>query len=294
MNKLLSDKRTIFLLVAPGFVFFLALVFVPIAVSVYYSMTDFNGFDTYHFIGVQNFIQILGSDPIFWRALTNALLLGVFSVVLQHPVAIIVSVLVQHCGRFEKPLRTIIFVPSIISTFVTSQMWVSVFSTQFGLLNRLLTALGLSAWTQDWLGNPTLAIGCIIFVVMWQGFGYAFLLYYSGSKGIPHELHEAAMLDGASEVQYVWRVMLPLMTPVIRIAVVLAIVAGFKQFETVYLMTSGGPADSTQFLGMYLYNKAFRQSMYGYGNAISVLFVAVCLIITVLLNRFIRRDVGEF
>ncbi|MCL6443163.1 MAG: sugar ABC transporter permease [Alicyclobacillus sp.] len=294
MNQLLSDKRTIFWLVAPGFIFFVALVFVPIAFSVYYGFTNWDGYGTYHFIGFQNFSQILTGDPIFWHALLDAILLGFITVLIQHPLAIFIAMMVQRCGRFEKPLRTVIFIPSIISTFVTSQMWVSVFSTQFGLLNRVLTDIGLGSWTQDWLGDPTLAIGCIIFVVMWQGFGYAFLLYYSGIKGIPEELHEAALLDGANERNYVWHVMLPLLTPVIRISVVLAIVAGFKQFETVYLMTRGGPANSTQFLAMYLYDKAFQQSLFGYGNAISVLFVIICMGVTLFLNRFIRRDVGEF
>jgi len=168
------------------------------------------------------------------------------------------------------------------------------FSAQFGLINKVLGKIGLSHWQQDWLGDPNTAIYCIIFVAMWQGFGYAYLLYYTGNKGIPSDLYEAAIVDGANKLQYNLKVALPLLMPIIRVNLILAMVAGFKQMETVFLMTGGGPFNSTQFLGTYLYFKAFRDGLFGYGNAISILFILFCLVITLLMNRFLKKDVGEF
>ncbi|OPH47788.1 sugar ABC transporter permease [Paenibacillus ferrarius] len=294
MNSIISNKRTIFWLVAPGFLLFTAMIFIPILVSFYYSLTNWDGVAAYQFIGLSNFIDIVTQDDVFWKSLLNAILLGLGLVLIQHPFAVLIAMLVQYCGRFEKLLRVCIFIPSIISTFVTTQLWVSVFNTQFGLLNRILEMVGLESWKQDWLGDSKLAIGCIIFVCMWQGFGYAFLLYYAGIKGVPKDLHEAAMLDGASQIQLNLKIVFPLLAPVLRVNIILAVVAAFKQMETVYLMTGGGPANSTQFLSTYLYSKAFREGLYGYGNAISILFVIICLLITVLLNRALKKDVGEY
>ncbi|GFZ91714.1 sugar ABC transporter permease [Paenibacillus marchantiophytorum] len=293
MNKLWMEKRNIAVLILPGLVFILGLILLPILVALYLSFTNYDGVD-YLFLGLENYKEIFFHDPVFWSSLRNAVLLGIAFILLQHPLAILMAIVTPHTGRWERFLRVVIFIPSIISTFVTSQMWVSILSVQYGLLNRVLADIGLSSWKQDWLGNPDIAIFSIIFVAMWQGFGYAYLLYYAGIKGIPSELYEAAVVDGANKWQYNLRVVLPLLSPVIRINFVLAVVAGFKQMETVFLMTGGGPANSTQFLATYLYSKAFRDGLFGYGSAISVLFVFFCLLLTLLMNRLLKKDVGEF
>ncbi|OPH46666.1 sugar ABC transporter permease [Paenibacillus ferrarius] len=293
MNKLWMEKRNIAVLIMPGLVFILGLILLPILVALYLSFTNYDGVD-YLFLGLDNYKEIFFHDPVFWSSLRNAVLLGIAFILLQHPLAILMAIVTPHTGRWERFLRVVIFIPSIISTFVTSQMWVSILSVQYGLLNRVLADIGLSSWKQDWLGNPDIAIYSIIFVAMWQGFGYAYLLYYAGIKGIPSELYEAAVVDGANKWQYNLRVVLPLLSPVIRINFVLAVVAGFKQMETVFLMTGGGPANSTQFLATYLYSKAFRDGLFGYGSAISVLFVFFCLLLTLLMNRLLKKDVGEF
>jgi len=291
---MISDKKTIFWLVAPGMLLFTAVILTPILISFYYSLTDWDGVTGYRMVGLHNFAKVVFHDHIFWRSLFNSVLLALAFVFIQHPIAVFIAMLVQYCGRWEKLLRVCIFIPSIISAFVTSKLWVSILNTQFGLLNRILEDVGLHSWVRDWLGNSSLAIASIIFVCMWQGFGYAFLLYYAGIKGVPKDLHEAAMLDGASQSQFNRKIVLPLLTPVLRINIVLAVVSAFKQMETVFLMTAGGPANSTQFLSNYLYSKAFRESAYGYGNAVSIMLVVLCLAITLILNRTMRREVGEF
>ncbi|RED66176.1 carbohydrate ABC transporter permease [Cohnella lupini] len=293
MNKLWMEKRNIAVLIAPGLLFIIGMVLLPTAVALYLSFTNYDGVD-YNLFNLSNYKEIFLHDSIFWDALRNSILLGIAFVVLQHPIAVLMAILTTHAGKWERPLRILIFIPSIISTFVTSQMWVSLLNVQFGLLNRMLTAVGLSSWKQDWLGNPDIAIYSIIFVAMWQGFGYAYLLYYAGIKGIPSELYEAAIVDGANKWRYGRSIILPLLMPVIRINFVLAIVAGFKQMETVFLMTGGGPSNSTQFLGTYLYSRAFRDGLFGYGNAISILFIVFCLVVTLIMNRLLKKDVGEF
>ncbi|RXZ84882.1 sugar ABC transporter permease [Paenibacillaceae bacterium] len=294
MHKLLSNRVTIFTLVAPGLFLFLFMVCVPIVMSAYYGLTDWKGIGAYKFVGMDNYIKILFNDAVFWRSLLNALLLLVVTLLIQHPVALLFSIFITHAGRFEKLFRTVFFIPAVISIVVTSKMWVSVFHPNYGMLNKVLEGVGLASWKQDWLGDPQLAIWCIIFVVMWQGFGYALLLYYAGLQGIPKDLYEAAELDGAGRVKLYTHVVIPLLSPMVRVAVVIAVTACLKQMETIFLMTNGGPLNTTQFVGNYLYKTAFTSSLYGYGNAISVVFVVVCLIITVVMNRIFKKDVGEF
>lgn len=294
MHKVMSDRRTIALLVIPGLLLFVGIVYFPVVMSAYYGMTDWKGFGATHFVGLHNYVQILTKDAAFWRSLGHAVLLAACTVFLQHPFAIFTAVLLTHAtARWEKIFRTIFFIPTVISVVVTAKMWAAVFSAE-GLVNKVLTGLGLAAWKQDWLGNPKLAIWVIIFVVMWQGYGYALLLYYAGLQGIPKDVYEAAQLDGADKFRLYTKVVVPMLTPVMRIAVVVAIIACLKQMETVFLMTNGGPGNATQFLGNYLYTTAFSASLYGYGNAISVIFVIFCLVITLVMNRVMNRDVGEF
>lgn len=294
MHKLMSNRITIFWLVAPGFMLFLFMVCFPITMSAYYGTTNWTGIGAYEFVGLENYQKILFHDSVFWRSLLNALLLLAATLLIQHPIALLFSIFVMHAGKLEKWFRAIFFIPAVISIVVTSKMWVSVFHPNFGMLNKLLEGVGLSTWKQDWLGDSNIAIWCIIVVVMWQGFGYALLLYYAGLQGIPKDLYEAAELDGAGRVKLYTRVIIPLLSPMVRVAVVIAVTACLKQMETVFLMTNGGPANTTQFIGNYLYKTAFSSSLYGYGNAISVVFVIICLIITVAMNKAFKKDVGEF
>jgi len=293
MHRMLRDRTTIALLMAPGMLLVALMIFLPIGIGFYYSLTDWTGVGEYGMTGFGNYAAIFADDPVFWDSLMNSVWLGLGLVLVQHPLAILIAMLIQYAGRWEKLLQVCIFIPSIISTFVTTKLWTSIFDTQFGLLNRMLDNVGLPAWKQDWLGDPAWAIACIIFVCAWQGFGYAFLLYFAGIKGVPKDLYEAAMLDGATQKQLNWHIVLPLLMPVIRVNLVLAVISAFKQMETVFLLTGGGPANSTQFLSTYLYQKAFRESLYGYGNAISILLVVICLAITLAMNKAMNREAGE-
>lgn len=294
MHKIISDKKTIFLLVAPGLLLFVFMICIPVLMSAYYGSTDWGGIGKYNFVGLDNYKEILLHDEVFWRSLRNALLLAAATVLLQHPVAILLAIFLQHCGKYEKLFRTIFFIPAVISIVVTAKLWAGIFHPNYGLFNKFLESVGLEALKHDWLGDSSTAIWAIMIVVMWQGFGYALLLYYAGLQGIPKDLHEAAKLDGATNAKLYLHVVLPLLMPMARVAIVIAVITCLKQMETVFLMTNGGPANSTQFLGNYLYKVAFSSSLYGYGNAISILFIVFCLVLTVILNKALKKDVGEF
>jgi len=294
MYRPFSDGRAIALMVLPGVAFVFFAMFAPVFLSVYYGMTDWSGMGEMNRVGLANFREILFEDATFWRSLLNALWLAIVTIFFQNPLALLVCIMLLHSKKGERAFRTIYFIPAIISVVVTTRLWVHVFNPTYGLLNRFLSLIGLGAFKIDWLSNTRTALWSVILIVIWQGFGWAILFYYSGLVGIPRELQEAARIDGASGLKLYTRVILPLMTPVIRSTVIIALISCLKQMETVYLSTNGGPGDTTQFLANYLYMKVFVYGQYGYGCALSVIFVVVCVAGTLLLNAVTRRDVGEF
>jgi raffinose/stachyose/melibiose transport system permease protein len=262
----------------------------PIALSLYFSLTDWAGFGKITWVGFENFRTILFDDPVFWRSLLNALLLAAVTLALQNPVAFFVAALLRRIPpRQSRPFRTILFVPAVLSLVVITKLWVNIFSPTYGALNKLLTAVGLGALATSWLTNVHTALWSVIFIVIWQGFGWALLFYYTGLMTVPRDLEEAAQIDGATGLSLHVHVVIPFLLPVIRAVAVIGIVSCLKQMEIVYLSTNGAPGETTQFIANYVWQRAFTYSQYGYGNALSVLFVVIAVALTAITQRSTRR-----
>jgi raffinose/stachyose/melibiose transport system permease protein len=289
-----ENKPVVAMLVLPGIAVMVFSVLVPLGFSAYFSLTNWAGFGAYRNVGLANFKTILTADPVFWRALYNALLLMVVTVFVQNPIAFALAAILAHVSeRLSRILRTIYFVPAVLSLVIIAKMWVSIFNPTYGVLNKLLRAVGLEALAVSWLSNPHTALGAVIFIIIWQGFGWALLFYYAGLMTVPREIEEAARVDGASWFQTYTRVVIPYLFPVISAVIVIDVISSMKQMELIYLSTGGGPGQLTQFVGVYLYQKAFVAGQYGYGNALSVLFVIVSVGLTLLVQRFLRTAPDE-
>jgi raffinose/stachyose/melibiose transport system permease protein len=286
MNKLYSNKLVIFTLVLPGVVTFLFAVLIPIVLSLYYGLTNYNALGKPIFIGLANYRELM-RDGVFWLSLRNSVLLAMGFIFIQHPLALITAAILDRLeGRMEGFFRCVYFIPNVISVAVIAYLWRFIFEPNFGLLNTIIKSLG-GAGAINWLGTGR-AIWSVLIVLVWHGFGWGMLIYYAGIKNIAPELYEAAAIDGCDGKNAFLRITLPLMRPVIQVNVTLAIISALKQMETVYLLTNGGPGNETQFLGNYLYKQAFNSFRYGYGNAISVIFIIICLGATLALNRAFR------
>lgn len=291
MKKLYSNKLVIFSLVLPGIIVFLFAILVPICLSVYYGFTDYSGMGSYSFIGIENYRQ-LAHDDAFWTSLKNSLLLAVGFICIQHPLALIVAAVLDKLGgKAEGFFRCVYFIPNVISVAVIAYLWKFIYNPDFGLLNNIIKAFG-GKGDINWFSNET-AIWAVLLVLIWHGFGWGMLIYYTGIKNIDPVLYEAAAIDGANQRQTFLKITLPLMKPVIQVNVTMAVISALKQMETVYLLTNGGPGNSTQFTANYLYQQAFKAFKYGYGNAIGVIFIMICLLATVFLNKvFEERDIN--
>lgn len=292
MKKLYGNKLVILSLVLPGLLLFVFAILAPICLSVYYGFTDYSGMGIADFIGLANYKELL-HDKAFAISLRNSLLLAIGFICIQHPLAMIVAAVLDKLGgKGENFFRCVYFIPNVISVAVIAYLWKFIYNPDFGLLNNIIKAFG-GKGDINWFGTDT-AIWSVLIVLIWHGFGWGMLIYYTGIKNIDSTLYEAAAIDGASQTQTFLRITLPLMKPVIQVNVTMAVISALKQMETVYLLTNGGPGNSTQFAANYLYQQAFKAFKYGYGNAIGVVFIIICLIVTVLLNKvFEDKDVAK-
>jgi raffinose/stachyose/melibiose transport system permease protein len=273
----------------PGLAVLAFSLIVPLGFSVYFSLTDSAGFGDYRNVGLDNYRVILTDDPVFWRSLRNALLLIAVTVFVQNPLAfVLAAVLSRLSARASRVLRTVYFVPAVLSLVIVAKLWVDMLNPTFGLIDKLLRAVGLEAIAMSWLSDPRTAVAAVIWIIVWQGFGWALLFYYAALMTVPRELEDAARVDGASRWQSYRHVVIPYIAPVIATVLVIDVISSMKQMELIYLTTAGAPGQLTQFLGNYLYQKAFVAGEYGYGNALSVVFVAVSLVLTAVVQRGMR------
>jgi len=291
VKGLFGNEKVSAALVLPGLLVIIFSLVVPVGFAAYYSLTNWQGFGKFHVVGLANYRQILSADPVFWRALMNAFILMVITIVIQNPVAFALAAVLSHITeKASRIFRTVFFVPAVLSLVVVAKLWVSIFNPTYGILNKVLVAVGLKSIAFSWLSNPHTALGAVIWIIIWQGFGWALLFYYTGLMTVPREIEEATRVDGAGWLQAYLRVIIPFMFPVISAVLVIDVISCLKQMELIFLTTAGGPGMLTQFVSVYLYQKAFVAGQYGYGNALSVLFVIVAVGVTLVVQRLLGRN----
>lgn len=278
MTKLYSKKSTIFLFILPALVLFIAILVAPIFASAYYSFFDWNGFGKKTFIGLENYTELFTSNSIgFPKALKNSLLMAALSVFVQLPISLGLALLLGKGGRKgERAFLSIYFIPVLISTVVIGQLWLKIYNPSYGILNVVLTKLGLENLTRIWLGDVNTAMGACFVPILWQYVGYHMLLMYAGIKSVPTEYREAAMIDGATETQVNRYIVLPYIKPIIKISVIFAVTGSLKSFDLIYVLTNGGPLHSTEVPSTLMISMLFLRNRYGMGSAIAFLLIILC------------------
>ncbi|MCL5070030.1 MAG: sugar ABC transporter permease [Actinobacteria bacterium] len=266
----------------PTIVFFFAFLAIPIFFTFYLSFTNWSGFDfsQIKFSGITNYINVL-SDKIFHKAFYQTCIFVVLRVTFLNIFGFIVALIIDQKVPGSKFLRSVIFIPCLLSPIIIGVMWSRMFDA-FGIINQLLEYLHLIKLPIMWLGSPNLSLYTVIIASVWQWTGFNTLLYYSGLQTIPNELVEAAKVDGASFSKIVFKIYIPLLEPVITIAALLNLIAGFREFDLVYVMTRGGPNHSSDVLATLLYQNAFMFNKMGSSSVIAVVIVILCTIFSIL------------
>ncbi len=244
-------------------------------------------FDDIRFNGLENF-RTLFSEKNFWLSVRNTFHFAFLTVIGKNVIGFLLALLVLKPSRFNTLVRAIIFMPITISTLVLAIIFVSIYNPTHGLLNSFLEFLHLGGLKQDWLFNTRFSLNSISFMEIWQQTGFSMAIFLAGLQSIPAEFYEAARIDGASRLQQLRHITLPLIIQSINVTLMLSIISGIRVFAQVYGTTNGGPADKTQVLGTYLY-KSYGNGYLGYSAAVGLFMTLLIVIMTFGIVGYLRK-----
>ncbi len=285
-----QDNLTIALFLAPAFALFLVFLVYPIFRSLYYSLFNWNGLGpAVDFVGLDNFRQIL-TDTIFLRAVGDGILIVVLSLALQLPFSLALSIMVGRDLPGRAFFRTIFFMPYVLSEVITAIIWMGLLSPDpsQGLINALLVLIP-GVQPQTFLSDPNQVMACVFVVLTWKYFGLHMLLYMAGLQSIPREIEEAALIDGANTWQMIRNVTIPLLGSTIRTTIYLSVLGSLTQFNLVWIMTKGGPVNASEVMATYMYRFGFVRFQLGYGSAVALVMLLICLAFSIAYLRLARQ-----
>ena len=286
----MQRKLLIGLFLAPTVIGLGLFTFLPILASVVLAFFSWDIITPPRFVGLENFADI-AADPTIRVSFLNTIGFVVVAVTLQLAVALVLAVLVntKMPGLLKSFFRSVLFFPLVLSAASVSIIMGYLFNENFGLVNHILNLLGMA--DVPWLTSTHGAMIVVILVYVWQNFGFSFLLFLGGLSSIPKEVYEAAQVDGATGWKQFWRITFPLVSPTTLVASVIAIISALQIFDQPYVLTRGGPGDSTRTAVMVIYESAFKQLEFGRASAIGIVLTVVIMLVTAVQFRLSRRFV---
>jgi ABC-type sugar transport system permease subunit len=289
-----SQRIAGYLFVLPTLALFLAFVGYPIVQTILLSFSKWSGFGARRIVGLANYTRMVG-DPVAHRALAVTLIFTAATTIVQTVLGIALAVLVNEVWRkVGVVVRTILFIPGIVSFVVSGVLWKLIYDPNIGTLNRLLGAVGLDGLQHTWLADRTTVLPAIVVVAIWGAIGMNMLIFFAGLQGIDPGLYEAAQVDGANMWQRFVHITVPGLRAVTAIVISLGLLNGFKVFDIIFVMTGGGPNHATEVFGTYLYGLAFGSTsgslpQYGYASAFSVVVMIMCILAVLVQMALTRR-----
>jgi multiple sugar transport system permease protein len=292
----MKTERAAWVLAGPALVVIGVFFFLPVCAALVLSLTDFDlyalaSLKNLRFIGLDNYLQLLRT-PLFWKALANTLIFVVAGVPLSIMASLGAALLINAQLAWCKPLfRTVFFAPVVTSMVAVAVIWRYLYHTRYGVINYLLGQLHLGS--VDWLGDPRFAMPAIVIFAVWKNFGYNMIIFLAGLQSIPRDLYEAAELDGARRLAVLRHITLPALAPTMFMVSILTMTGYFQLFAEPYVMTQGGPLQSTVSVLYFMYEQGFK--WWNLGSATAVAFVLFLLMfgVTLLQMRFAGRGLEE-
>jgi multiple sugar transport system permease protein len=280
----LSQRESMwaYILIGPWIVGFLVFTLGPMIASLIFSFTNYAINKPINFIGFANFVEMFVKDYRFWHSLRVTLTFAVFAIPLGLVFGLLLALLLNAKVPGLSIWRTLYYTPSVVSGVAVAVLWLYLFNPRYGIINWLLSLVKING--PGWLASPDWALPALIIMSLWS-VGGGMIIYLAGLQGIPTTLYEAAEIDGANSVQSFFSITLPLITPVLFYNLVTGIIGTFQIFTSVYVMTSGGPAEATLFYNLYLFNNAFRYGRMGYASALAWVLFLIVMILTLLVFR---------
>ncbi|MGA9286716.1 MAG: sugar ABC transporter permease [Anaerobacillus sp.] len=287
MNKVMSNKFVIALYVLPSLLLIGILIFIPLLLSGYYGLMDWDGISAMKFIGMDNYINVIQDDK-FWDSALHSFLLALFST-LSLVIYLAISLILVSKIKGADLLRKIYLIPMLLSSVAIAQLWIKVYNPSNGILNSILVGIGIDN-PPSWLAEPSIVLYAIFIPILWQYAGFYILIYYAALKNIPDSIIEAARIDGASALEIAYKIKLPLIMGVVKVTIVLAIVGSLKYFDLIYVMTGGGPNGASEVMASYMYKLAFSNYEFGYGSAVGFMLLLITLLVTIIIRKLTESD----
>jgi ABC-type sugar transport system permease subunit len=276
-------------LLAPPLSVFAVFVIWPLLSSFYYSVTNWNGFDSnYEFVGLANFAKIF-TDKLFMNAAINTTIWMVAAIVVPTALGLGLALLLDGKVLGGRVFKTIFYLPICLSAVIVGQIWIWIYQPDWGLLNTVVSNLSGEKIRYAWLAKPDTALWSVIIAWSWQQTGLSMVIYLAGLTAIPEDLIEVCEIEGAKYWQRIVHVVLPLLTPSTVVVIALSVINSLKGFDILYIMTGGGPFNSSDTLAMHMYNESFRKYLMGYGSAISVVLFLIALTIIGVYFRQLKK-----
>lgn len=287
-----------YIFIFPSLFLTLALGIYPIAWALRYMFYDYQGYGQEKFIGLDNFSRLF-RDVEFWHSVYNTFVYAAGKIIIVLPLSLLLAVILNRALKGRGLLRGIYFMPTIISTSVMSIVFFTIFNSYNGLLNQFLLKYGIISKAIDWLG-PNYAMLTVIITAVWGAIGNYMLLFIAGLQGIPEDIYESASIDGANAVQKFWYITIPMLGTVLQMIVMLAIITALKGYESIMVLTEGGPFGKTDVMYLYVYKLFFPVSatnttvqQLGYGSAVGFVTALIVGVVTILyfsMSKRLSRD----
>ncbi len=273
--------------------FFFAL---PVLQTLWESMFYWKGLSSSaakEFVGIGNYIYLMGKDPYFWKAFGNTVYLMAGSLLLQVPLGFVLALILNSGIRGKRFFNIAFFMPYVLSATSVALMWRFIYHPE-GLINQFLQLIGLSGFTNAWLADPSTNITAIVFVGVWQGAGFLMILFLAGLVNIPKEILESCRIEGARPNQVVFRIIIPMLWPVVITVITLVMINSVKSFDIIWILTRGGPFHSTEVLTTWMYQLGFNLSQPARGTAVASFIFLFVLLISVVIRKVSSRDSIEY
>jgi raffinose/stachyose/melibiose transport system permease protein len=289
--RLPSKWVTISLFLLPALALYLTFVIIPIIQAAHFSLYKWNGLAPLDdFVGLKNYQVALASD-VFRAAVSNNVLVIVLSLLIQIPFSLGLAVLLNRRFPGRAVFRLLFFVPYVLSEAITGIVF-RLLLQPGALIDSSLQTAGLGGLIQDWLGDANVVMITLFVIISWKYFGFHMILLLAGLQGIPREIEEAALIDGAGRWQAFRYVTLPLLGPTLRVSVFLSMIGALQLFDMVWVMTGGGPLNASTTMAIDMFKSGFKSQQMGYGSALAVILFVCALVVALLYQRYVlRRDV---
>ena len=281
----IRNKKAFFAFLLPGLLFYIFTVFYPIVESIRLSFMEWGGIGDKVFVGLDNYVKMF-HDPVFYTAFINNLIYLLIVVGIQLSIGLFFAILLTYMTKYVTLVKTLYYVPCIITTVAITQLFRSMYSVEpMGLLNQFLEAVGLGGMVTSWLADVGTVLAAVSIPEGWRFTGMYMVIFYAALVSLDPSVYEAAKVDGASEMQILFKIKLPLIKDIILLTLTMCLTGALRGFDIPFLLTSGGPGNASELMSTYMYKKAFSSNQYGYGSALAVFIIIESILVVYTLRK---------